>query len=73
MGICVSEKSACGSRDENLSHVIKALYKNSSTKINDDTGSIRITLGQHTTKRDIDILIKACEKILNKYRQYKSF
>jgi cysteine desulfurase len=73
MGICVSEKSACGSKNEHQSHVIIALYKDQNIGFDDTVGSVRITLGQKTVKKDIDILVSAIEKILNKYKQWKSY
>ncbi|MDD3662874.1 MAG: cysteine desulfurase family protein [Candidatus Pacebacteria bacterium] len=69
-GIQVSEKSACHSTDKNSSHVIKAIRKTCSRKKNDDNeGSLRISFGRQTKKKDIDILIKALIKILNKYKE----
>lgn len=70
LGIMVSEKSACGSSDENVSHVIRALYKDKDFP--KDIGSVRITLGQQTTKGDIDILVKSLKSILIKYKPWKS-
>jgi cysteine desulfurase len=63
LGIRISEKSACHSESEGISHVIKAIGKNS--------GSLRISLGQQTTKKDIDYLVSSLTKILEKYKKFK--
>jgi cysteine desulfurase len=70
-GIEVSEKSACHSTDENSSHVIRAIRKTCNRKKGTDGGSIRISLGQHTSKKDIDYLASSLSKILEKYKDYK--
>jgi cysteine desulfurase len=67
LGIYVSEKSACKSEDDNGSYVIKAL----NGKSNQVTGSIRITLGRQTTKKDLNRLVKGFSKILSKYSEWK--
>ena len=65
-GIEVSERSACSSTDNNGSHVIRAIRKESA-----NTDSIRISLGRQTTKKDIDLLVLSLTKILDKYKQFK--
>ena len=65
-GIEVSEKSACHSSDENSSYVIKAIRK-ICKKNNEEEGSLRISLGRETLKKDIDILVKELDSILSKY------
>ncbi len=67
LGIYVSEKSACKSEDDNGSYVIKAINK----KGNQTYGSVRITLGRETKKRDIDRLIAGFSRILLKYKDWK--
>lgn len=69
-GICVSEKSACQSGEDGGSYVIKAIRtaENSETGSGENSGSIRISLGRHTTKKDIDYLVSSLEKILLKYK-----
>jgi cysteine desulfurase len=62
----VSEKSACHSSDENSSYVIKSIRK-ICKKGNEEEGSLRISLGRQTTKKDIDVLVKNLSKILSKY------
>ena len=69
-GIEVSEKSACHSSDENSSYVIKAIRK-ICKKDKEEEGSLRISLGRYTTKKDIDLLVKELSKILFKYKQLK--
>lgn len=64
-GIEVSEKSACHSYADGVSHVIKSIRKDDNLE---KYGSIRISLGRFTKKKDIDIFIKEFSKILNKYR-----
>jgi len=71
-GIEVSEKSACHSSDENSSHVIKAIRKTCNRKKGTDGGSIRISLGQQTSKKDIDYLVSSLSKILKKYQKWTS-
>lgn len=69
-GIEVSEKSACHSTDDNGSYVIKAIRK-ICKRGGGEEGSLRISLGRATTKKDMDILAKELGKILMKYRQWK--
>ena len=68
--IFVSEKSACKSDDENKSYVIEAIRK-ICPKDGIEEGSIRISLGRGTKKKDIDSLIKELKKILEKYKGFK--
>ncbi len=70
-GIHVSEKSACHSGDDNGSYVIKAIRKICGRKKDSVQGSLRISLGRQTTKKDMDIFMKAFVKILNKYKNWK--
>jgi len=69
MGIFVSEKSACHSKDDNISYVIKAIRK-ICKKGDEEEGSLRISLGRQTTKGDIDILTKKLGQILAKYKNW---
>ena len=69
-GIEVSEKSACHSSEDNSSYVIKAIRK-ICKKNEEEEGSLRISLGRQTTKKDIDILVSELGKILNKYSSLK--
>ena len=70
-GIFVSEKSACKSTDDNKSYVIEAIRKICQKDGKEDEGSLRISLGRDTTKGDIDALVKAFRKILEKYKEWK--
>lgn len=65
--IFVSEKSACKSGDDNGSYVIKAI----NGKNDQATGSVRITLGRQTTRRDINELVQGFSRILSKYTDWK--
>jgi cysteine desulfurase len=69
-GICISEKSACKSDDNNKSYVIEALRKICPRDGKEIEGSLRISLGRDTQKGDIDNLIKALVNILNKYKKW---
>lgn len=69
-GIEVSEKSACHSAGGDGSYVIKAIRK-ICKRGSEEEGSLRISLGRQTTKKDMDILAKELGKILTKYRQWK--
>ena len=70
-GILVSSKSACKSEDPNESYVIEALRTAQNMEISGMDGSLRISLGRFTKKKDMDSFIKALEDILKKYRQWK--
>ncbi len=70
-GIMVSEKSACGSGDNTESHVISALRCGNNEVKDSISGSIRITLGRDTKKKDMDVLVKILQSILLKYKGWK--
>lgn len=72
-GIYVSEKSACHSKGNEDSHVIRVLRNmdNSIIDLKENFGSVRISLGRTTTKGNIDYLISSLEKILMKYKPFK--
>jgi len=63
-GIAASTGSACHSRSLEPSHVLKSLGW-SREKIH---GSLRLTLGKYTTKKEIDYVVKTLPKIVNKLR-----
>ena len=65
-GIMTSAKSACKAGDGKVSHVIKAINGN----IKEENGSLRFSLGQETTKADIDYTIQALSKILLKLKKW---
>ncbi|MDE2030885.1 MAG: cysteine desulfurase [Patescibacteria group bacterium] len=70
-GIEVSAKSACKSDEPDESYVITALRKAQNTVSNTTDGSIRISLGRQTTKKDIDYLVLSLKDILTKYIRWK--
>lgn len=65
-GIMASAKSACKSGDGKASYVIQAI----NADIKDTDGSVRFSLGQSTTKADIDYTVKAMKDILNKLTKW---
>lgn len=64
-GICASTGSACSSHSLEPSHVIKALG------LSDEAshGSLRFTLGRHTTEEDIEKVLKELPKIVESLRK----
>jgi len=70
-GICVSEKSACHSQSDGVSHVIKALREAQGDTSKEFENSIRISLGQKTNKKDMDYLVSSLQKIFKKYQNFK--
>lgn len=67
-GICASAGSACNAGQAVASHVIQALH------VPDDLarGTVRFTLGEDTTKEEIDYTIDTLKKILDKNRSLNS-
>lgn len=70
-GIEVSSKSACKSEEEGESYVLKALRIAQEEKLNEEEGSLRITLGRGTTKADMDKFLVSISSILKKYSEWK--
>jgi cysteine desulfurase len=64
-GIAVSTGSACSSGSLNPSHVLIAL----GLKPEQAHGSLRVSLGKYTTKKEITIFISKLENILKKLRK----
>ncbi|MGB9848019.1 MAG: cysteine desulfurase family protein [Minisyncoccia bacterium] len=64
-GIAASTGSACHSGSLKPSHVLEAL----GLPHEFIHGSLRITLGHQTTKKDIDYLIKTLQKVVNELRE----
>ncbi|MDQ5949790.1 MAG: cysteine desulfurase [Patescibacteria group bacterium] len=60
-GVRVSSKSACKIGDEHASHVIMALSKKNSP----EDGSLRITLGRLTEKKDIVYFVRALNEVVD--------
>ncbi len=65
-GIMVSSKSACKSSDSRGSYVISALRSNVSPEV----GGLRFSLGNNTTKKDIDHAIKMLSEIIKKLEKW---
>ncbi len=62
-GIYVSTGSACSSDEITASHVLQAIGAK------DRIGSVRFTLGRWTTKRELDIVIRALQEIIAHLRK----
>ena len=63
-GFEVSSGSACSSENSFDSHVLKAIkVKRSMIK-----GSLRVTLGRSTTKKDLEIFVKVLKEEILKFR-----
>ena len=60
LGFAISEKSACKSGGEGMSHVIAAI------RPNEQWGSMRITLGRATTKKDLVEFIAALKTVYDR-------
>lgn len=68
-GICASSGSACTTGSTDPSHVLMALGLPEELA----HGSIRFTLGQDTTKEEIDYVIDELEKIIAQLREMSPF
>ncbi len=64
-GICASTGSACSSGSLEPSHVLLSL----GLKHEQAHGSLRLTLGKHTTKDEIDFTIKKIKEIVERLRK----
>ena len=64
-GIAVSTGSACSSGSLSPSHVLLSI----GLKPEQAHGSLRVSLGKHTTKKEIDIFITKLKKIVEKIRK----
>ncbi len=62
-GFAVSSKSACQSDSDEESHVIAALRAAQGISSKSEEGSLRITFGRSTTRKDVRNFIKAFTKI----------
>ncbi len=67
-GVSAATGSACSSKDLNISHVLEALA------IPEELahGSLRFTLGRHTTQEDIDYTIQELKKIVTRLRSFSA-
>jgi cysteine desulfurase len=68
-GIMTSSGSACASKKLKASGVLLAI----GIKQEDAHGSLRITLGRYTTKKEIDSFLKVLPKIIKRLRTISSF
>jgi cysteine desulfurase len=64
-GIASSTGSACSSRSLEPSHVLSAI----GLKPEEAHGSLRLTLGKDTTKKDIDFIVEKIKKAVAKLRE----
>ena len=69
LGVCVSTASACSSLKLEPSHVLLAI----GLKPEQAHGSLRISLGRWTKKKDIDYLLKVLPAIIKKLREISPF
>jgi cysteine desulfurase len=65
-GIYASSGSACSSSSFEASHVLQAL----GIPLEDALSSVRFTVGDFTTKEDIDYTIETLKKLAEKYRSF---
>jgi cysteine desulfurase len=68
VGVSVSTGSACSSKSLEPSHVLTALGVNEE----DIHGTIRFTVGDFTTKEDIDYVLDNLEQIVSRLREISS-
>ncbi|RAP50079.1 MAG: hypothetical protein BZ138_06990 [Methanosphaera sp. rholeuAM270] len=68
VGVSVSTGSACSSKSLEPSHVLMALGVNEE----DIHGTIRFTVGDFTTKEDIDYVLENLEEIVARLREISS-
>jgi cysteine desulfurase len=67
-GIAVSTGSACNSESLNPSHVLTAI----GLPVERVHGTIRFTMGDLTTKEDVDYVLEALEEVIEKLRSISS-
>ncbi len=65
MGVAVSTGSACSSKSLEPSHVLTAL----GVPVEKIHGSVRFTVGDFTTKEDIDYVVECLEKVVARLRE----
>lgn len=69
LGVAVSTGSACSSKNLKPSHVLTACGLNQ----NEIHGSIRISLGRFTTKKEVDYIISILPNIIQKLRKISPY
>lgn len=68
-GAHVSSKSACNTKDNTESYVVSAVRKVDNFDYSDGLwGTVRVSFGPKTTKRDVRLLIKALNDIFKTYK-----
>ncbi|KKS99999.1 MAG: Cysteine desulfurase [Candidatus Nomurabacteria bacterium GW2011_GWF2_43_8] len=65
-GIMVSSKSACESSKPGGSYVIKAIH----SELDSEIGGLRFSMGQRTTRKNIDYTVKTLSEILTKLKKW---
>jgi len=65
-GVFVSERSDCKSGNNSFSYVLESIY-GKQIEEGKKIGSLRITLGRKTKKRDLKILVKSIKSVFKKY------
>ena len=68
-GFALSSKSACKEGDEGMSHVIMNLKKD----IRATDGSLRISMGRDTTKKDLESFTKALIEVIDLHNKALTF
>lgn len=68
-GISASSGSACSSSSFQASHVLEAI----GVKLEDALSSIRFTVGDFTTKEDLDYVVDVLSTIIEKYRNISPY
>ena len=68
LGISISTGSACSSKSLKPSHVLSAI----GIPVERIHGSLRLTVGDYTTKEDIDYVVDSLEKIVSRLREISS-
>lgn len=68
-GIYASSGSACSSSSFEASHVLQAL----GIPLEDALSSVRFTVGDFTTKEDIDYTVETLKKLAEKYRSFSPY
>jgi cysteine desulfurase len=69
LGIEASTGSACSSRELKPSHVLMAI----GLRPEQSHGSLRITLGRHTTREDVDYVLKRLPRVVEDLRRISPF
>ncbi len=69
LGIEASTGSACSSRELKPSHVLTAI----GLKPEQAHGSLRLTLGRHSTKEDVDYMVKKLPEVVGNLRKISPF